>query len=154
MSQLSLSPAEVSTFALHGTVLSGQATTCYHLPGCQNSGAHLAASSLRGKGLNLGVATMRKGERCRLGIAPEYGYGAKGGLDKYARSSSWLQGHRPSLLIVTATLHTAHTSVQSIGACTGSFSFPAVPPDAHLEYEVQLVDWEPAGEEPPREQML
>ena len=36
----------------------------------------------------------------------------------------------------------------------GSFSFPAVPPDTHLDYEVQLVDWEPAGEEPPREQML
>lgn len=41
-----------------------------------------------------------------------------------------------------------------LGVLAGSFSFPAVPPDTHLDYEVQLVDWEPAGEEPPREQML
>lgn len=39
-------------------------------------------------------------------------------------------------------------------ACAGSFSFPAVPPNSHLEYEVELLDWEPASEEPPREQML
>ena len=37
-----------------------------------------AASALRGTGLNLGVATMCKGELCRLDVASEYGYGDKG----------------------------------------------------------------------------
>lgn len=37
---------------------------------------------------------------------------------------------------------------------TGSFSFPAVPPNAHLQYDVELVEWEDVGEERPREQMM
>lgn len=46
-------------------------------------------------GLNLGVATMLRGERCRLKVAPSYAFGQR-----------------------------------------GSFSFPSVPPNADLEYEV------------------
>lgn len=30
--------------------------------------------------------------------------------------------------------------------CAGSFSFPNVPPHAELEYEVELVDFDPADE--------
>lgn len=35
-------------------------------------------SALRATGLNLGVATMKRGERCNLRVAPEYGYGDQG----------------------------------------------------------------------------
>ena len=37
-----------------------------------------ADASLREIGLNLAVATMRKGERCHLKVQPEYGYGDRG----------------------------------------------------------------------------
>jgi hypothetical protein len=37
---------------------------------------------------------------------------------------------------------------------TGSFSFPAVPPGAALEYEVEMLQWEAANEENPRSEML
>lgn len=70
-------------------------------------------SALRATGLNLGVATMKKGEQCKLNVAPEYGYGDQ-----------------------------------------GSFSFPAVPPSAALEYEVELMHWEAATEERLRSDML
>ena len=33
-----------------------------------------------------------------------------------------------------------------LGACAGSFSFPAVPPCAELEYELELLDFDPADE--------
>ena len=55
-----------------------------------------ADSSLKEVGLNLGVASMLRGERCRLRCAPEYAFGQR-----------------------------------------GSFSFPSVPPDADVEYEVK-----------------
>jgi len=35
-------------------------------------------ASLREVGLNLAVATMRKGERCHLQVQPQYGYGERG----------------------------------------------------------------------------
>ena len=38
----------------------------------------LADSSMREVGLNLGVASMRKGERCLLRVQPQYGYGERG----------------------------------------------------------------------------
>ena len=37
-----------------------------------------ADASLREVGLNLAVATMRKGERCHLKVQPQYGYGDRG----------------------------------------------------------------------------
>ena len=37
-----------------------------------------AASGLRARGLNLGVATMRKGEHCILHVDAQYGYGDAG----------------------------------------------------------------------------
>ena len=37
-----------------------------------------ADASLREVGLNLAVATMRKGERCSLRVRSEYGYGDRG----------------------------------------------------------------------------
>lgn len=40
--------------------------------------AFAAASALRATGLNLGVATMRKGERCTLHVDAQYGYGDAG----------------------------------------------------------------------------
>lgn len=70
-------------------------------------------AALRATGLNLGVASMQQGERCKLTVAPEYGYGSE-----------------------------------------GSFSFPAVPPGAALEYEVEMLQWEAANEEKPRNEML
>lgn len=33
-----------------------------------------------------------------------------------------------------------------LGLCAGSFSFPAVPPLAELEYELELLDFDPADE--------
>ena len=53
-------------------------------------------SLLREVGLHLAVATMRRGERCRLHVAPQYAFGDR-----------------------------------------GSFSFPSVPPNADVEYEVR-----------------
>ncbi len=53
-------------------------------------------SLLREVGLHLAVATMRRGERCRLQVAPQYAFGER-----------------------------------------GSFSFPSVPPNADVEYEVR-----------------
>jgi len=53
-------------------------------------------SLLREVGLHLAVATMRRGERCRLHVAPQYAFGER-----------------------------------------GSFSFPSVPPNADVEYEVR-----------------
>ncbi|CAL8461943.1 g1474 [Coccomyxa elongata] len=69
-------------------------------------------SSMREVGLNLAVATMRKGERCHVRVQPKYGYGER-----------------------------------------GSFSFPNVPPHAELEYEVELVDFDPADEMKDRGEM-
>lgn len=37
-----------------------------------------ADASLREVGLNLAVATMRKGEQCHLRVRPEYGFGDRG----------------------------------------------------------------------------
>lgn len=48
---------------------------------------------------------MRRGERCHVWVAPQYGYGKK-----------------------------------------GNFSFPTVPPEAHLTYDIELVDFEPPVE--------
>lgn len=56
-------------------------------------------------GLHLAVATMKKGEKARLQVSAEYGYGAQ-----------------------------------------GSFSFPTVPPNARLEYDIELIDWDPVNE--------
>lgn len=55
-------------------------------------------SGMRDVGLNLGVATMRQGEKARLWVHSQYGYGDK-----------------------------------------GSFSFPTVPPQAPLVYDVELL---------------
>lgn len=38
----------------------------------------LVDSALQQTGLNLGVASMKQGERCRLYVSAKYGYGAKG----------------------------------------------------------------------------
>ncbi|EIE25611.1 hypothetical protein COCSUDRAFT_83618 [Coccomyxa subellipsoidea C-169] len=67
---------------------------------------------MREVGLNLGVASMRKGERCLLRVQPQYGYGER-----------------------------------------GSFSFPNVPPNAELEYQVELVDFDAADEMKDRGEM-
>ncbi|KAK9820125.1 hypothetical protein WJX72_006361 [[Myrmecia] bisecta] len=62
-------------------------------------------AATREVGLNLAVASMQRGERCQLSVAPTYGFG-------------------PS----------------------GSFSFPAVPCDAQLDYDLELIDFEPVDE--------
>ena len=49
-----------------------------------SGGSFSAASALRATGLNLGVATMRIGERCTLHVDARYGYGDAGA---YARHS-------------------------------------------------------------------
>lgn len=58
-----------------------------HLAGTGRCGRHAqslsgvasaAASALRATGLNLGVATMRKGEHCTLHVDAQYGYGDAG----------------------------------------------------------------------------
>jgi tetratricopeptide (TPR) repeat protein len=64
-----------------------------------------ADTVMREVGLNLGVATMRRGEHARLWVSPAYGYGA-----------------------------------------AGSFSFPTVPPNASLVYDIHLLDFEPPEE--------
>ena len=60
-----------------------------------------ADSAFREVGLCLAVAGMRRGERARVWVPPEMGYGA-----------------------------------------AGSFSFPTVPPAAHLVYDLRLLAWE------------
>lgn len=56
-------------------------------------------------GLHLALPGMRRGERARVRVAPQYGYGE-----------------------------------------AGNFSFPTVPSNAALEYDVDLVDWEEVDE--------
>ena len=43
--------------------------------------------------------------------------------------------------------------LQSGDLFAGSFSFPSVPPNSHLNYEVELLEWEAGGQERPRDQM-
>lgn len=45
-------------------------------------------STLQQVGLNLGVASMRKGERCRLSVTSQYGYGEKGAPPETSTPSS------------------------------------------------------------------
>ena len=40
------------------------------------------------------------------------------------------------------------------GGGPGSFSFPAVPPGAALQYDVELLQWEAADDERPKVDML
>ncbi len=73
-------------------------TSSYQQDGCAQpatQGCVRTDSLLREVGLHLAVATMRRGERCRLHVAPQYAFGER-----------------------------------------GSFSFPSVPPNANVEYEV------------------
>jgi hypothetical protein len=49
-----------------------------------------ADSSMREVGLNLAVATMRKGERCLVQMQPLYGYGEKGMLSLTISRMPWM----------------------------------------------------------------
>jgi hypothetical protein len=60
----------------------------------------LADSSLRDVGLSLAVATMRKGERCKLQVQPLYGYGERG-----ARSSNRIHDHLDTSLHDIIDMH-------------------------------------------------
>lgn len=62
-------------------------------------------SSTNETGLHLAVASMHVGERARVWVTPEYGYGPK-----------------------------------------GNFSFPTIPPNANLIYDIELLDFEPPTE--------
>ena len=50
---------------------------------CSNKMSHCMStdSSMREVGLNLAVATMRKGERCQVKVQPKYGYGEQGTIN-------------------------------------------------------------------------
>ena len=129
-----------------------------------------ADASLREVGLNLAVATMRKGERCHLRVRPEYGYGDRG--DWFPFQQRFASEHcsdvsleRLYFLIWGLRCKHEHLSCWSFmglqllemkftslrlcmcrDGCAGSFSFPAVPPCAELEYELELLDFDPADE--------
>jgi len=59
-------------------------------------------ASLREVGLNLAVATMRKGECCHLQVQPQYGYGEKGthSFICWLLERAWLWGHHHSNTIL------------------------------------------------------
>ncbi len=112
-------------------------------------------------GLNLAVATMRKGEQCSLKVRPEYGYGDRGDHFPFQHGSAAEPCSYVSLGALTSIPFTPFfngaNSDFKIGnamlrhcmrfdICAGSFSFPAVPPRAELEYELELLDFDPADE--------
>lgn len=56
------------------------------------------------------------------------------------------QQHFKPIASTTECSHAvAHCSC-CLSGLAGSFSFPTVPPNAELEYEVELLDWEPVDE--------
>ena len=72
---------------------------------------------------------MRVGEKSLIHVGAQYAYGSKGA---HSLPRAWLIECR--------------TAAESGTTAAGNFSFPSVPPDADLEYEAELISFEPVDE--------